>query len=34
MRIPNQAAPAKPASLFDSQPIERGLAEAQRSALQ
>src|SRR4030095_14454898 len=33
-RSPNQAAPAKPAgaSLFDSQPFERGLAEPQRSA--
>jgi hypothetical protein len=31
-RSPNQAAPAKPAgaSLFDSQPFERGLAEPRR----
>src|SRR5262245_55952134 len=34
VRSPNQAAPAKPAgaSLFDSQPFERGLAEPQRWA--
>ena len=35
-RSPNQAAPAKPAgaSLFDSQPFERGLAEPRRSAME